>query len=128
MASFATIDDYTARTATSVSGAEAVQIQAYLADASALIRSRMPPGFTPDADLARGIAVAIVRRVKANPGGRRSWALGEYSETLGEAGGLYITDGEVKTLLGGSDGSGDQAFSLIASDGPAWVNPHEGCW
>ncbi|MEU8136583.1 hypothetical protein [Streptodolium elevatio] len=128
MAAFATIEDYTARTATTVSGAEAAQIQAYLADASAIIRSRMPTGFTPDGDMAKAIAVAIVRRVKVNPGGYRSRTLGEYSETLGEAGGLYITDGEVAALLGGSDGSGDQAFSLISETGPAWVSPYEGCW
>lgn len=128
MAPYATIEDYQARTGTTVLGAEAAQIQAYLEDASALIRSRMPTGFVPDAAMARATAVAIVRRVKVNPGGYRSRTLGEYSETLGESGGLYITDGEVAALVGQSDGSGDQAFSLIASDGPAWVPPHRECW
>lgn len=128
MADFATIEDYQARTATTVSGAEASQIQALLADASAIVRSRLPAGFVPDAGMARAITVAIVRRVKVNPGGFRARSIGEYSETLGEAGGLYITDSEVASLLGDAAGDGAGAYSLIASDGPAWVSPYEGCW
>lgn len=128
MAPFATIEDYNARQATAVSGADAVQVQAFLEDASALIRSKMPRGFTPDPAMAKATTIAIVRRTKVNPGGYRSRTLGEYSETLGEAGGLYITDGEVKALLGQSDGSGDQALSIISQSGPAWVSPYEGCW
>jgi hypothetical protein len=52
VSAFATLDDYTVRTGQSaLSTAQAARITALLDDASALIRSQLPTGYEPDADL-----------------------------------------------------------------------------
>ncbi|MGW1998148.1 hypothetical protein [Embleya sp. NPDC001921] len=127
MAAFATVEQYAARSGP-VTGADAAKVQATLDDASALIRSRLPRGFTPDPGVALAMTVVIARRAITNPGGYRQRTIGQYSETLGEAGGLYLTDGELASLLGDSMGDGDAAYSVICADeGPIW-SPPRGCW
>jgi hypothetical protein len=86
---FATVDDYTARAGGTLSAAQAVQVAAYLDDATAMMRRHIPAGYEPDPATLRAVCVAVVRRVMANPGGYRQRTIGGYSETLGEDGGLY---------------------------------------
>lgn len=128
MAAFATVEQYGARSGGTPTGADAVKVEAMLDDASALIRSRLPRGFTPDPGVALALTVVIARRAITNPGGYRQRTIGQYSETMGEAGGLYVTDGEIESLLGDAMGDGDAAYSVICADeGPIW-SPPRGCW
>ncbi|MET9816518.1 hypothetical protein [Streptomyces sp. NPDC006355] len=124
MAAFATVEDYEARAAATLAGARRVQVEAYLADASALMRKHIPAGFTPDAETLVAICVAVVRRVIANPGGRRQRTIGQYSETLGEDGGLYLTEDEIDQLKPETleDPDADAAYSVdLRDDGlPGW--------
>jgi len=97
---YATVADYTTR----IGGGplepdETAKVAALLDDASALIDSKMPAGYVPPAGLARPIAVTMVIRASRNPGGFRERTIGNYSETLSESGGLYLTDNERETLL-----------------------------
>jgi len=116
VAAFATVEQYGARSGGTPTGADAVKVQAMLDDASALIRSNLrrlgPPGFTPDPELAVALTVVIARRAITNPGGYRQRTMGQYSETMGEAGGLYVTDGEIESLLGDAPGESDGAYTL----------------
>ncbi|MGC5410531.1 hypothetical protein ACPXCX_43510, partial [Streptomyces sp. DT225] len=98
MAAFATVEDYERRAAVTLAGPKRDQVEAYLDDASALMRRHIPDGYTPDAETTRAIAVAVTRRVVANGGGYRQRTIGQYSETLGENGGLYLTADEVEQL------------------------------
>jgi hypothetical protein len=116
VAPYATVQDYADRHALTLSGAAAIQVQALLVDASALIRNNLPTGFIPDPELARALAVVIAHRSKKNPGGLRSRTLGEYSEVLGEAGGLYITKGDIDSLLPSEFGNGDAAYTVLPRD------------
>ncbi|MFJ5089973.1 hypothetical protein [Streptomyces sp. NPDC088674] len=136
MAAFATLDDYTARAGASLSASQRAQVEAYLNDASALMRRHIPAGHEPDPDTLRAVCVAVVRRVMANPGGYRSRTIGGYSETLGEDGGLYLTDDEKDQLLPPEDDDlgADAAYTvgLRSEDphiwhqiapGPRWPGP-----
>lgn len=125
MAAFATLEDYEARNG---SVTDAARVQAMLDDASAMIRSKLPRGFTPDTAVARALTVVVARRSITNPGGFRQRTIGQYSETLGEAGGLYVTEGEIESLLGDAMGDGDAAYSVICDVGPAWVPAQRDCW
>lgn len=115
---YATVGDYRARTPGALTDEQRDQITALLADASALIRSKIPAGVSPDPDLTRALCVAIVKRAVVNPGGlrQRSMTIGGYTEsaTLTDSGGLYISDAEV-ALLNPEDDS-DQAQMVIAHD------------
>jgi len=131
VAAFATVEQYAARSGP-VTGADAAKVQATLDDASALIRSNLrrlgPPGFSPDPELALALTVVIARRAITNPGGYRQRTIGQYSETMGEAGGLYVTEGELEGLLGEAASTDDAAYSVICADeGPIW-SPPRGCW
>ncbi len=132
MAAFATVADYEARAAVTLAGVQLAQVTALLDDASALIRSRLPAGFEPDADMARAVTVGVVRRVMANPGGYRARTIGAYSETLGEDGGLYLTDDELAALLPAEQDPGTHAaYSVpLADQAPwGWSDPERhGCW
>lgn len=117
MAAFATVEDYEARARVTLTGAARAQVQALLDDVSELMRSHLPPGFAPAAGAARAVAVGVVRRVMANPGGYRQRSTGSYSETLGEDGGMALTDAEIAMLLGPDQTSGaDRAFTLLPRD------------
>lgn len=122
---FATVEDYEARAAVTLpdGSPRRRQVEQYLVDASALMRRHVPAGHTPDAETTRAICVAVVRRVLANPGGRRQRSIGQYAETLGEDGGLYLTDDE-KEQLGGDaevDPDADAAYTVALIDGPGWI-------
>lgn len=132
MAAFATIDQYIARAAVTLpeGSARRAQVEAYLADASALMRRKIPPGYSPDADTLVAICVAVVRRAIANPGGRRQRTIGQYSETLDEDGGLYLTEGEIADLQPpeSTDPDADGAFTIgLVDQAPPWVPDPASC-
>lgn len=124
-AAFATVADYEARAAVTLpeGSPQRRQVESYLTDASALMRRHIPAGYEPDPETTRAICIAVVRRVTTNPGGRRQRSIGQYSETLGEDGGLYLTDDEKGQLGDDSDADEgtDAAYTLTAPDGPGWV-------
>lgn len=131
MAAYATVEDYQTRAAVTLTGARLEQVQAYLADASALIKRHIPAGYEPDPEMLKALTVTVVRRVIANPGGYRQRTIGQYSETLGENGGLYLTDAERAMLQPETldDPDADAAYSvLLRDDGlPAWrPDPYAG--
>ncbi|MEV6836772.1 hypothetical protein AB0N17_20070 [Streptomyces sp. NPDC051133] len=126
MAAFATVADYEARAAVTLpeGSPRRAQVEAYLDDASALMARHIPAGYTPDEGTLRAIAVSVVRRVMANPGGYRQRTIGQYSESLGEDGGLYLTDDEKAQLAPEdvTDPEADAAYSLGVADAglPGW--------
>lgn len=126
MAAFATVEDYEARAAVTLAAGspKAAQVAAYLDDATALMQRHIPAGYTPDEATLRAVCVAVVRRVMANPGGRRQRTIGQYSETLGEDGGLYLTEDEKAQLQpeDTADPDADAAYSFgVADEGlPGW--------
>ncbi|MGH8882077.1 MAG: hypothetical protein ACRD0P_32815, partial [Stackebrandtia sp.] len=65
MASFATVADYEVRTKTNLTGAARDQVEAVLADLSAVIRSKLDT--PPDADVARMVVVNVAHRAITNP-------------------------------------------------------------
>lgn len=133
MAAYATVADYEARAAVTLAegSPRRAQVSAYLDDASALMARHIPDGYTPDAGTLRAICVAVVRRVMANPGGYRQRTIGQYSESLGEDGGLYLTDDEKAQLSPADvvDPDSDAAYTLgVADEGlPGW-RPDPGEW
>ncbi|MFJ9740818.1 hypothetical protein [Streptomyces sp. NPDC101166] len=122
MAAYATVSDYEARAAVTLQEPQRTQVEALLEDIAALIRTSIPAGTVPDPDAARAVSVAVARRTMANPGGYRQRTVGQYSETLGETGGMYLTDAELEMLTASDDGgSGDAAYSVGLSDHfPPW--------
>lgn len=124
MAAFATTADYQARAAVTLAEPQLSQVAAYLDDASALMRRHIPAGYTPDPDTTRAVCVAVVRRMMANPGGYRARTIGGYSETLGEDGGLYLTEAEIGMLQpeDADDPDADAAYSVPLLDQglPGW--------
>lgn len=139
MAAYATVEDYEARAAVSLpeGTARRRQVEVYLDDATALIKRHIPAGFTPDAELLTALCVTVVRRVITNPGGRRQLTVGGFSETLGEDGGLYLTEREIDSLQPEdvTDPDADAAYSLNMTSGPAWIpdpagvpGPFRGGW
>ncbi|RRQ79399.1 hypothetical protein CQW39_09660 [Streptomyces griseofuscus] len=143
MAAFATVDDYSARAAVTLAegSPKRAQVEAYLDDATALMRRHIPAGYEPDPATLKAIAVSIVRRVMANPGGYRQRTIGQYSESLGEDGGLYLTDDEKAQLAPEdvTDPDADAAYTIgVADEGlPGWrrdpypCHPHDpaaGLW
>ena len=130
MATYATVADYEARAAVTLAEPQISQVQALLEDIAALIRTSIPAGSVPDEDVARAVSVAVARRTMANPGGYRQRTVGQYSETLGETGGMYLTDAELEALTANGQGSsGDAAYSVhLRDDGqPGWT-PDPACW
>ncbi|WP_234314764.1 hypothetical protein [Streptomyces sp. NRRL F-5135] len=127
---FATVEDYEARSGATLAGRRRAQVVAYLEDASALMRRHIPTGHTPDEETLRAICVAVVRRVMANPGGYRQRTIGQYSESLGEDGGLYLTDDEKEQLQPeGSDPDADAAYTVSLADQglPGWRDDPADC-
>ncbi|EWS91672.1 hypothetical protein K7395_24730 [Streptomyces filamentosus] len=120
MAAFATVEDYEKRAAVTLPAGSPrrAQVEVYLDDASALMRGKIPAGFTPPEETTRAIAVAVTRRVIANGGGYRQRTIGQYSETLGEAGGLYLTEDEIDQLQpeDDTDPDADAAYSVELLD------------
>ncbi|WP_431784331.1 hypothetical protein [Streptomyces chumphonensis] len=130
MAAYATVEDYEARAAVSLVGAKRAQVEAYLDDASALMRRHIPAGHNPDPDVLRTVAIAVTRRVMANPGGYRQRTIGQYSETLGEDGGLYLTDDESGLLQPEpvDDPTADAAYSIGLVDDGGWTPVGRAGW
>lgn len=133
MAAFATVDDYEARAAVALpeGSSRRRQVEVYLDDASALMQRHIPTGYTPDEGTLRAICVAVVRRVMANPGGYRQRTIGQYSESLGEDGGLYLTEDEKAQLQPEdvTDPDADAAYSVGLDDQglPGW-RPDPACF
>lgn len=128
---YATVADYQVRTGQTLTGPAADQVTALLADASAIVRSILPAGYEPDADAARAVVVAMVRRGMTNPGGRRSITMGGYSATLDQDGGLYLTDAERDLLLAGYEGDGASgAYTVGLRDEAFLPRAHDftRCW
>lgn len=133
MAAYATVADYEARAAVTLAEPQRSQVHALLDDIAALIRTSIPEGCTPDEGVAKAVSVAVARRTMANPGGYRQRTIGRYSETLGETGGMYLTDAEIDALTAAcAGGGGDAAYSVGLRDeglpgwypDPGWVvNP-----
>lgn len=124
MAAYATVADYEARAAVTLAEPQISQVQALLEDIAALIRTSIPAGSVPDEDVARAVSVAVARRTMANPGGYRQRTVGQYSETLGETGGMYLTDAELEALTANDQGSsGDAAYTVHLRDEgmPGWT-------
>ncbi|MGW2708071.1 hypothetical protein ACWC4J_03610 [Streptomyces sp. NPDC001356] len=127
MAAYATVTDYEARAAVTLpeGSPRRAQVEAYLDDASALMQRHIPAGYSPDEGTLRAIAVAVVRRVMANPGGYRQRTIGQYSESLGEDGGLYLTDDEKAQLVpeDATDPGADAAYTVgLVDEGlPGWA-------
>ncbi|MFF2189243.1 hypothetical protein [Streptomyces sp. NPDC058155] len=131
MVAFATVEDYEKRARVTLAGAAREQVEAYLDDASALMRGKIPPGHVPDPDTTKAIAIAVTRRVIANGGGYRQRTIGQYSETLGEAGGLYLTEDEVDQLQPtDEDPDADAAYTvgLVDQGLPGWRDDPADCW
>ncbi|MEV3855055.1 hypothetical protein AB0J38_12100 [Streptomyces sp. NPDC050095] len=124
MTAFATVEDYEARAGVILTGAKRAQVEAYLKDASALMRRHVPAAYEPDPATLTAIAVAVTRRVMANPGGYRQRSIGQYAETLGENGGLYLTEDEIALLQPETldDPDADVAYSVALRDEglPGW--------
>ncbi|MFF5285190.1 hypothetical protein [Streptomyces sp. NPDC013171] len=132
MAAYATVADYEQRAAVPLpdGSPRRAQVEAYLDDASALMARHIPAGYAPDPGTLRAICVAVVRRVMANPGGYRQRTIGQYAETLGEDGGLYLTEDEKAQLQppDQTDPDADAAYSLDLDPGTrAWVDDPAGC-
>ncbi|GGX01934.1 hypothetical protein [Streptomyces chryseus] len=132
MVAFATVGDYENRANVTLAGKRRVQVEAYLDDASALMRGKIPAGHVPDPDTTKAIAVAVVRRVIANGGGYRQRTIGQYSETLGEDGGLYLTADEIDQLQpdDATDPDADAAYSVVLRDEglPGWRDDPADSW
>jgi hypothetical protein len=132
VAAFATVEDYEARADVVLSARKRLQVEAYLDDASALMRRHIPTGYTPDTGTTKAIAVAITRRVIANGGGYRQRTIGQYSETLGENGGLYVTAEEIAQLqppdITDPDADGAYSLTLVDAAMPRWRDDPAGCW
>ncbi|MFI5808980.1 hypothetical protein [Streptomyces sp. NPDC051561] len=132
MAAFATVEDYEKRAAVTLAGARRDQVEAYLDDASALMRRHIPAGYTPAAETTRAIVIAVTRRVIANGGGYRQRTIGQYSETLGENGGLYLTEDEIGQLQPEvvTDPDADAAYTVgLLDQAPhGWRDDPADCW
>lgn len=131
MAAYATVADYQARAAVTLVEPQLSQVDALLEDIAALIRTSVPAGMVPDEGVARAVSVAVARRAMANPGGYRQRTVGQYSETLGEAGGLYLTEAELAALSANPNGSsGDAAYTVgLRDEGlPGWIPDPPDCY
>lgn len=124
---YATVDDYTKQTGTSLSVAGTAQVESLLVIASAIIRGVMPTGYSPDPDVAGGIAVQMVQRRITNPGGRRSQQVGQTQETYDQDGGLYLSDAERDQLLAGynADDTEAQAYTIRLRDEAYLPGPYD---
>lgn len=127
---YATPDDYQEWTGQTLSGPALGKVTARLASASAIIRSILPTGYEPDADVARTVTLTMVERAMVNPGGRRSIQMGGYQSTFDQDGGLYLSDGERDLILAGYEDYGasgaytvgvrDEAFPARPYDADPW--------
>ncbi|TDD54584.1 hypothetical protein E1286_05180 [Nonomuraea terrae] len=113
---YATLADYEARHGSVCSAEQINKITALLDDASALIQSILPVGYTPAQELTRAVTVAMVARGSTNTGGLRSKTVGNVSEAYAEQAGLYLTEGEERMLLAAYDADHSSAYTVDARD------------
>lgn len=116
MSAFATASDYATWTGQTLSEAQQAKVTMKLDGVSALIRSKLPAGYEPDADVAKMLVLAIVQRAETNTGGLRSKQVGGVAYTFGEDGGLYVTDEEWDALLSGWDEGSSGAYTVGLRD------------
>lgn len=117
MSAFATVDEYVTWTGqTSMSDAQRARVTMKLDGVSALIRSKLPAGYEPDAAVARMLVLAIVQRAETNTGGLRSKTVGGVALSFGEDGGLYVTDDEWDSLLAGWTEGASGAYTVQLRD------------
>jgi hypothetical protein len=117
VSAFATVEDYVTWTGqTSMSDAQKDRVTMRLDGVSALIRSKLPSGYEPDADVAKMLLLAIVERAITNPGGLRSKTVGGVALTFDQDGSLYITDAEWDSLLSGWDEGSSGAYTVGLRD------------
>lgn len=125
MAAYATVADYAESYAVSLPEGTARnrQVAKKLDHATALINRHIPTGHTPDTEWLEALCLTVAHRAITNPGGRRQLTVGGFSETLGEDGGLYLTEREIGDLQPDdqSDPDADDAYSLDLTSGPAWA-------
>lgn len=124
---YATVDDYRRRVRVTLDQAGIEQVHALLEDASAILRSKLPSGWSPDAGIARTLAITMVQRRITNPGGRRSRQVGQTSESYDQDGGLYVTDAEVDQLLAGYVGEGASGAYTVGMRDEAYPPRTYGC-
>src|SRR5690348_16770715 len=101
MAGLITVQQYTTRLGRTLNEAQQAQVEAYIEDASALVRRIVdgaldatvvtPPALVP-------VIVSMVRRGIEYPRGISSERIGDYQWT--GTGGLYATDEEVSLIRG----------------------------
>jgi hypothetical protein len=129
VSAFATVEEYMAWTGqTSMTDAQKARVQMRLDGASALIRSNLPAGYEPDAELAKTTTLVVAERALTNPGGRRSRTVGGVSETYDQDGGLYLSTSELEALLSGWEEGGSGAYTVGLRDDafpPAAVRPFD---
>lgn len=113
---YATRDDYEDRHGPATTDQQIKKINAKLQDATALIRSVLPAGYTPAAELTRALCVAITYRAITNPGGLRSQTVGGVSRSFGEDGGLYLTEAEERMLLAAHTAASATAYTVDLRD------------
>jgi hypothetical protein len=117
VSAFATVEQYMTWTGqTSMTEAQQARVTMKLDGVSALIRSKLPAGYEPDADVAKMLVLAIVQRAETNTGGLRSKQVGGVAYTFGEDGGLYVTDDEWDALLAGWDEGSSGAYTVGLRD------------
>ena len=117
MSAFATVSDYITWTGqTSMTEAQQAKVTMKLDGVSALIRSKLPSGYEPDAAVAKMLVLAIVQRAETNTGGLRSKTVGGVAYTFGEDGGLYVTDEEWDALLSGWEEGASGAYTVGLRD------------
>lgn len=121
---YATVGDYVTRARVTLTDEASQQVAALMVDASALVRSILPAGYSPDPDVARSVVYQAVRRAIVNPGGRRYRQIGSTSEGYDTRSGLYLTDEEQEQLLAAHTlESGDNSAYTISLRDEAYP-PH----
>jgi hypothetical protein len=97
---FATVADVQARSVQPLDDEQQARAAVLLADASAIIRTKVPDMPQPPPDTAVGVVCTAVLRALANPAdGLTTETVGEVSRTAAHAGGgLYFTDDELELL------------------------------
>jgi hypothetical protein len=97
---FASVNDVQARSPQPLDADQQARAAVLLADASAIIRTRVPEMPQPPPDTAVGVVATAVLRALANPAdGLTNETVGEVSRTAAHAGGgLYFTEDELELL------------------------------
>ncbi|MBM7771731.1 hypothetical protein JOD54_001935 [Actinokineospora baliensis] len=109
----ATVADVQARTDQELTPGEQARAAVFIADATALARSRVIPFPSPPPDTAVGVICTAVLRALGTPAdGVKSETVGGHTRVAArEGGGLYLTDDELDLLRPAAPGRGD-AFSI----------------